>query len=433
MVNVLISPWGSYERWQEVEYCLNNNKMKSKTSFSLLFNIIKPEKTFIVVLDTVAIDGKSYDELVQNVRNWYIDFIERELNLDIKNIEIIVAPGVGDFKNGIFRGNMKDFYAYTLYSLAKQFPCAEDDTIGIHLDITHGFNYTPTLTYKAVSEIASIISLSKDVKLKVYNSEPFVQGVKTLRIHIVEETSINPISTVSGMTSNVRLLEPLDLTNEERQKLFREDLGEIKEVLEYKTINAFLSSIVNGLPLLLYSTYPDVEKMKRCLDLCGNVYKEYINVQGNDKLKVQRRLYFNENFVTLTKAFLIAKSLRLAGKTEVSLRELHEVREKLFTKNSKLNSQISRDLSEIREKIESLGDKISEIKAWTPYRNILSTKLGEPNLRNFFAHSGLEYNVIEIEVDHNILEKGEDLNDAIKVRYSKEYMNKVIDIAQKGL
>ncbi|MDW7986995.1 MAG: CRISPR-associated CARF protein Csx1 [Nitrososphaerota archaeon] len=459
MDSVLVATWGNpwAPGWREVEYLFDDDMMKSKSSLPLLLQRIEKvdgglSKVLIVVLDTV-VDSvmNSYEELLNYVEKKFLKFISEDLKLDTKNIEVIVAPGTGRFRiRGTpgyqvseFNGELLDFYIYVLLKLSREF-CPND--LVLHLDLTHGINYMPVLVYRAVKELLGILAMSKKVKLTVYNAEPFVGDVtKSLRIHIVENVSIAPAPCSEAIGYDMRFLKPsklttdLELTPEERRILNNEVNAYIKD-LNRRELNAFLGAVLNGLPLALYSFYPDPQRLQEHLNFIENMYKKWIKIYvTDDGFKVVRRVSFRNNFATLVKCYFTSKVIGLTKKKEVSLKELHDLRKWFFSKTEKLNATISYDLSEIEnliciksERSKTYKDKPS---SWISLNEVFGE--GEPDLvrfndRNFLAHSGLERNVTYIKFVDGC---GEDPKDSILLKYNEneEAREKILNASSKGL
>jgi len=57
------------------------------------------------------------------------------------------------------------------------------------------------------------------------------------------------------------------------------------------------------------------------------------------------------------------------------------------------------------------------------YNQILKNPLGEPDKRNFLAHSGFERNVVEVRKDGKIL----------FLRYTGEKIKTIVSLCQSGL
>jgi CRISPR-associated protein Csx1 len=76
---------------------------------------------------------------------------------------------------------------------------------------------------------------------------------------------------------------------------------------------------------------------------------------------------------------------------EIELEELENLRNRLFSRNEKVNAMISSDLHRIEEVRSKLSDEWGKLRDY----------FGEPggyDPRNFLAHSGLEKNVTEARI-----------------------------------
>lgn len=416
--------------WDIVEYRINDKCDYSRTSLRLLMKYVNPNKCYIIVLDTVAFKQyKSYGDLKDDIKRMYLNFIQDELKIEKSDIKILVSPGVGDFPNGLFEGSMSDFYHYVYYAITKELvqDLPEDaDIVEFHVDLSHGINFMPTLTYNVIKEISGALALVYNhVRLIVYNSEPYVRGVKRLNIHIVEQCLVKPEVSRYGLRQRgkIRFIEPLGLSDDKRRELDEKQRQCVKDNnIDIKELNVFLGALINGLPLALLTFFPNVESIGRCLEELVNIYERFIEITFGDKLKVIRKTKLTENISILSKIYLIAsmlsRKLGLHRKTEVSLSELERLRKNLYSKNDKLDAQISRDLREVQENWQRVPQE------WTPLKDVIGSEGGfDP--RNFIAHSGLEKNVTEVKrINSEIL---------LRYRQSREEKKKIIEAAIKGL
>ncbi|CAB3289529.1 CRISPR system endoribonuclease Csx1 [Methanocaldococcus lauensis] len=433
MKNILIAPWGNFKSWREVEYTLGDIKKPSKTSVSVISEKIKPDKTYILVLDTLSnLNSDNYNDIVYEVKNDVENFIKNE-NLEIKNYETIVCPGVGSFPNGKFLGNLRDYYSFILYKLAKNI----SGNVHIHLDLTHGINYMPVLTYKAIRDILEILAIRNDAKLTVYNSDPYGGDLAELKIHIVEDSKIIPTYQFSGIQQH-----PLDTT----EYTPKEKIGEIKKIInqnnEIKTlkllkqnINAFLASIKYALPLVYSTFYVDYKIIEKIADGIIDSYFKYIQIDTDNKT-LKRYLKLTTDFDSIIVAYKISKECKLEKyiKNELSLKEIDNLKEELF-KNNPYISFIGRELSTIyrifKEKYnEEEINKIS--KSWIPMYKFRKEDKDKFNIRNFLAHGGLEKSVTEIYInlDTNNEKDREKIFNNIKLRYCKDFIKKNNDIVK---
>ncbi|RLE60673.1 MAG: TIGR01897 family CRISPR-associated protein, partial [Thermoprotei archaeon] len=62
-------------------------------------------------------------------------------------------------------------------------------------------------------------------------------------------------------------------------------------------------------------------------------------------------------------------------------------------------------------------------KDWRMYNEILGRNIGEPDARNFLAHSGFEGNVVEVKKE----------NGKLLLRYRQDKLGTIMDLCKKGL
>ncbi len=415
---VCIATWGNPAAWRDAKYLFDGDSDTSRTSLRIIKEKIEPDVTVLIGLDTLTRGGSSYEEVRESAEGVYREYLGK---FDLAVDKIIVAPGIGRFKekvdkiDKIFIGEMSDFYAYILCKLEDILPMGED--LEIHLDLTHGINFMPALTYRAVRELVEMIP--NKVKLLVYNSDPFSEEADYLRINQVESSEIPWRPSFIKLSNSMELLRPIDLEEREREKLFKYELKEYKEVKRIvRELNAFIGSIANGLPLALFTFYPK-NLLDSCIKEVMTLYDNYVRVtEESGRIKVERRLSFGRDFPSLVKVRLAARALKELGvsrKSEVELDELDKLREKLFRRNEKINAMISYDLHQIRERVKQATDW-RELKEFLYY-------CGSYDHRNFLAHSGLEGNAVEVRKE----------DDKVLLRYREDLIGRVKEDSARGL
>lgn len=362
-MKVLIAPWGNPTRWKEVTYSLEGNNLKSKTSLALLQETVNPDKVIIIGLDTLAEGGLDYLSVKENAK----EPIKSSVNFN-QDLSVLVAPGIGVFKNGAFIGEALDYYYYILTAISLELLELFDDSIEIHLDLTHGLNYSTVLTYKAVKDISEVFSVFGDVKFKAYNADPF-GSTDNLKINIIEDVKVvpRPFTGVIKGGSGQRVLEPQVLSPEERKNLYKEDLKFLREIGKSE-ISAFLGAMYNGLPLALFRFYPDRDKLKTLIDNVIENFEKYTCIENGDgKLNVKRKLRFGKDFEAylfsyLTSVLLKKRELISSRKSEVEIKEIKKLANDLFNSMEGLRIELVMTflgLKEIRgRKIISIGKLI---------------------------------------------------------------------------
>lgn len=387
MKKILVTCWGKPE-WKEIEYEFRNDVIVSKNPLPLLIKHIQPSRTIILVLDTVAGEGKNYQVVKEKIKKYYMKFIKNELGLSIRPI-IVVAPGVGYFPNGIFKGELQDFYYYSLYKLSKLL-ISREKQMEIHFDMTHGINFMSVMTYRAIKLITGILAMRKKIFLQVYNSDPYTELSKRLRINIVEQGVVKPHIDIPFLVNTPRFLESNIISEEEKKKIYKEKIAICRKI-DYKEINAFLSSILYGLPLALYIFYPDRQRLKNCLEKVEKIYTEHIKISRENKsITIDKQLHFNDEFLIYVCTCLLAETIGKKRLNEVSIKDIIWLKKNIFKEN-KMEIFIDREVKSIKE----ITEKLKENK-WVSLKTIF--KGGGLSKRNFLAHSGLENNVTQIKL-----------------------------------
>ncbi|RLF87642.1 TIGR01897 family CRISPR-associated protein [Thermococci archaeon] len=378
-MKLLISPWGNFRSWNEVEYIFNGKSRRSKSPILLLYDIIEPDKTIVILPNTLASDLERADKEVEGEAKEFL----KELGV---SAEVLVIPGTGKFPNGEFLGHPTDAYYYLTYGLSQEIP-VED--LEVHLDITHGLNYLTFFTQRALEDILGILAIGKTVKMTVYNADPFVKGVERLRVNVIEERNImeRPVNEKVGK----RVLENYSLDSTEFGKIMA------KFKVNSTRLNLWASSILLGLPLLLATTYPDRAEVLQILDEALREFRENIEVQGNI---LERKIGLGKDFATLSKlAFQIEVINDLLRdmdlpKEELSADELFEIAERVFKGRIRESTKVE---------VNRIVRKVGDVKEWTKLRTFFPNATPQVDPRNFLAHAGLEANLVEVKREGDVL------------------------------
>ncbi|WP_457550773.1 CRISPR-associated CARF protein Csx1 [Archaeoglobus sp.] len=412
MERVLIVPWGNPFQWDSITYEYGGCRMKSSSTLPVLINALKPEKILIFTLDTLANiqvrgkpdiepkDFKRYSEVVEDVQSRIKWFIENELSSDFPDsaemlkdgrIDIVVAPGVGLFKNINVEGDLLDFYNYALYVLSTKLP---SNNLEVYLDLTHGINFMPTLLYRALNNLLGISAFINDCRLVVLNSEPYPQGFQR-----DEKESIIPITTLHIRTVEDIVLRPKPIYSR----------------VEDNKLSAFISSLANGLPLVFTTFYPELNELKTLIDEELAEFLKNIEVNG---IHISRSRGFSNDFKTLTKIYYFIRCLNLSHemfgglpKEEVSIDTLECLVELIFKKIRRLEIITKRDVRQIRDTIKKAikkegkirdklraGEKLLYLDVYNFAKDRSIPKKDKIDPRDFVAHSGLISDLIYVRL-----------------------------------
>lgn len=422
-MKILIAPLGRVEFYKEVTYVLNGRKKKSRTSLSLLKELKRPDRIILIVTDTLSKNGKSYEEMREEIESRILAFV-KECGIP-DNPEIIMAPGVGKFSektsNGRifqrnFKGRMLDYYSFLLYKFSSIFCTSDSDSeLSIYLDLSHGINFMPVLTYRAVRDIGRIFAINKKVTLEVYNSDPITWHPSLedeFQINKVEESRLEfSIEKYSGDTGKFLLLKEVE-RNEKIDSKEKKALCKKKDYphKKAKDLLAFLGAVTNGLILPIFIFYPDVEELKRTLNETIELWVNSISFNHNNEYFIcERKVAFTEFFNAFIKVLVFAYCLNKERKSEIELREVKGLYEEIFQHMEIIKHAIEKELHKLEKIQEEIQKNKNEIDKWTLLVNVKlkdansSGKEYQIDKRNFFAHAGFEENAVELKTKNGAL------------------------------
>ena len=462
----------NYFYWSSVNYAIDGYVKRAISPVPVLYSYIAskdraPLKTIVIVQETTVaklpIIGTDYSSILSAVEDMYKEFLEWQGVGE--GLEIVVAPGVGRFKNIAVRegidtnvfvdicGAASDFQYVVTMRLAKLLlgvvkSLDSNEDLVVHLDTTHGLNYAPTLTRAVLLELLTIVASYarvRNVVLRVYNSEPVVK--ETLKdvynIHLVEEVRIkseNRFSTkpsIEGVEKEPKVLILNKVcVQQEVEKIGREVSKASSEVIEslelndVDRVNAFAGSLINGLPLLALETMPRAT-LSQFVDKVLNTYTKFITIDVRDRwhevtvnIVKQGKLY--PHVKVLTKLLLAKEliSMRIGKGYDyeegVELSALARyVEDVLYGWSKRLRITINFDYISIVRILEER----EPISQWTLLASFTKTdpssecseELKEVDRfeRNFVQHSGLHSCITEVRSE---LREG---TMVYRVRYSK--------------
>lgn len=426
-MKVLISPIGDPTGYSQVTYKLSSYEPKvSRMASAVIAENIRPDKIIFVVGDTLAsaykIVDKEYENIIQNIRKEVEIFLMGELDSDSNNkYEITVAPAVGTFDNNSFTGEMLDYYHHILHHLASLLICDNTD-IDMHIDITHGINYMSILCYRAVLDLLYWLALFYKVDLTVYNSDPVRKNdnpTNIKNINIIEKKRIIGRPLEELLSNNARTIY-LNKDDISRKKQIDERLSLLKKMKQ--DINAFVGSIYNGLPLALYTFYNEPSDIKNVIDITLDIFNQNIVVDVRNGLNVLRTASFTNDFKICIYAYITSRLLKerydikRIGNDGIDMSRIEKIKE-FFNYDERLETRIDKDIHDIKK------NERNRIDDWTLLRKVVCKPIGEPDDRNFLAHSGFEENIIEI------INRG-----GIKLRYNNDHLKTLRrKLSTKGL
>lgn len=398
-MKIVITTWGDYTKWSEIEYNYKEHTQKSSTSLKVILETEKPNKIIIVILDTLINslqkDKKtSYSEILDIIQNQTLNFCKEKLNYQPK---ILISYGIGKFSQYQFLGSSMDFYYDILFQLTKEIltNLPEKENLEFFFDITHGLNFTINLTYKALMKILQILAIFYKINFTMLNSEPYTKeiNIQNLTIHQIE--MIKELSpSLIFYKSNKNFLELHNSINPD-QNDYQKLLSNLK--INKKNIHLFLGAFFLGLPIHIYRYFIEPNTLYDSLEKLTNFYKNYIIINQNST--IQRICRYTINFENLILAYLLCYLLakkNIQYKEEVTLEDIQNLKNIIQRYNPIYSNRIDKEIDDLK-KIENLIPEKYEI-----YNQILYNSLKQNiDKRNFFAHCGFEHNSIKLKKEKN--------------------------------
>lgn len=431
-MRILFEIWGNFTKWHEVNYLYENENIKSTTTLPLLYKKIQPDFCYVIVSDTLIdnwIDSNNiyttYENILNKVNNEAYNFIKEKMN-STQNIEVLVLPGSGTFEKSQFNGNPLNFYSIVYWKTIKRIlDIIEQNSylekLEIYLDITHGINYMTMMTYRALKEIFQILAYFYKVKFIVLNSDPKVGSENVdLNINEIEKTNIIPAFNFFYYTQNKFLIPSKNIEDSEKKDI-GEKIESKSDDLKSKMENlyTFSGAFMHGLPLCFYLFYEELKIYE--IEKLINLFSQFISIsipEDNKKLSIIQQTVFTGNFLSLLQAFLLSKILAkkygIEKKENISFNDIKEL-ENIFKNSRAIKQRLNKEIEKIKDKYNSITQEFKDYG----YYAMEKEEYKENNNfdeRNFYAHCGFGYNIIQIKKENNdiIIKVKNDLVDRVK-------------------
>ncbi len=479
----IISTFGDYQNYDEVEYTIGDKRVKSRTSLAALIEKAREEynsdmiSVLVLVPDTLIAkierpesgDARSYADIAGIVEKDAISWLEGNMDIGGVDLRVGVVPNIGEFgrrdsekrwrfrlastrkdKRGRRPPAPVDLFGSFLIRYAMNLPGIFEEPASFWLDITHGINYMPMAAYDLVLIIAYAHSLStiSNVELRVFQSEPHIRetgsqrsGTKRLNIYEPIAHKITYLRASAALTgrlgrlgipSNIHLIKILDQFEEIREK--QQIIQQIKYLSDLirnrgeAAVGALISSAVlaaaylavkNLAPRLVGSDNGVSLKpvVRRAIELSRD--SVMVERSGNETIVEWRIVPRLDDLQTLliyasvgTHIYRATEPVLSAmGSGDISiderglsLKELEEILDRFGSTNRILaKNEISIIRTGCRGGRAKRDCNCEEKKGPKCFIEIGEEWPGleckRPDTRNFFAHAGLESNVVEARLD----------------------------------
>ncbi|WP_069808155.1 CRISPR-associated CARF protein Csx1 [Vulcanisaeta thermophila] len=517
---LVLAPWGLPTRWYEVSYVIpkvsDSGKLctrpidikwdsENKKSYTSLAGVLQyiinarhegPIDVVIMGLDTLAFtdadegkkcdvrvdnDGKTPSEilsdfaeklrsgnnvaysdirkaahsLLKGCAEQYLKDFENKITIDIK-----ILPGIGTYKahgyTARFMGGINNLIFAMLYELYSK--VRDGSYSAVVLDLTHGVNYLPVISYSAAQLIAKYLSARDNRKICfiTFNADPVPGAVQESRLNIIDMQNIRVephefLRELINELSEEKIYKVVksDYDKDKINKLneLNNQYDDVRQRLDPSRITASLEyGFTLYLITYLHSNMKNLEKLSGDIsNLCGEIHNYIhsevdIKVTGsNDKdgskmFLISRFYDFDTSPLLLSMAFDVVRSRIINALHFDQIMDSEEgvdidhlldipvsnVANKTLTNEVSTIKNVARIFKYIvnnflNVKITSyvkydsaydLADKTA-LYVWRrsgEIRDEISNYLCgghdkcEPNYRNFIAHAGLERTTICVKV-----------------------------------
>lgn len=421
--------WGNPSAWMLAEYYSGGASFRGFSTLGALVGAERPSsRVLIAVADSLASEARcgpgDYASLSECVKS----YVERYLcGVDA---EVVVLPGVLEARRGErgykFTANLEDFrllFMYHLYFSALR--AAGGGRGRIALDISHGVNYMPTLTFDAAQEAAAMLAaaLAAPVRLRVYQADPYPQlgesasGLRrspgnpcdaanpsatppVVNYNVAREVTVNPWDLVrftAYRQANARRL----LTRSEGFELRAEQVERIcGKALQ--VLGAFRIGALPELAVLAKTT--DLKDLEQAIESTVRYWSMARRArEAGDTIVVESATRLSDCFRALLNAHAVvrgvARLLSAGGcpgleDCSVSFTELKNLRQ-LLRGSRVVAKLIERELSKLKHASGRMTG------SWTLYALILNQQPRQytPDVfeRDFIAHAGFHADVLNVK------------------------------------
>ncbi len=383
-------------------------------------------------------DEIDYDEIVEVVYCDAFKTLRSKVSRcgSVDNVEIKVIPSVGSFKSASedgwvieYMGDARDIFHIINYYLALTLRDVMNDLskkgsverVRVVLDISHGHNITTATVLEAVKRFAGILGIGYDTDLEIYCSDPFVKGVDSLRINRVynEKGIVYTPTSIKSKKVDILKISPYITDDQVKKQIGRYVLRGIKEVwgkLNKRNINPLLKGFSEGVILVVHQFKPKHDGKIRCfIDKMFETWKRHITInREGGRIVVERKISFGEGFdkLVLGEMYLrIARTRNVLGefydKCHISLKQLKQATERL--RKEVVINRLDRELDKIVKIVRMAGESGGD---WRSLSSYLNSGEGEDRRRdigtfkrNFYAHSGLIYDVLLVKYEGSRMEE----------------------------
>ncbi len=447
----IIATWGKFAGWEPVRYRLEDHALEARTTLPLLMRKASEQLSGILIIGSDSMPqtpqkARNYRDLLKDAHSAYKSWIHQQSQEWDENLErrlreslsIAVLPQRGGFRisqTGFLseEGSLEDFRFLLLWTViswacAREAPELQPFHQGawkpvrweapaeVWVDITHGINWMPTLTLRAVENILSWVAPMLSVRkngqvepphLRVFQCDPVVGAGNDLKgrdfwIHELWKAVPGSPSVPSWhricFKSHTASTDDLKRINSELEEKAKEITAPYFK--NFKQLRAFLVAVADVLPLAAGAFYIRPPVLEDLVGLLVDYWLTTVEVAtSGNAVTVRRPFTFSPGAELLPYAYLVADYLTTAGwelkkairKEDLATKDTRESLVRFLGGGDDLRREFCRRELSLWK------------KEWATRAQNAKTSQGNVDVRNLLAHAGLEYNAL----DPNAINRGE--------------------------
>jgi CRISPR-associated protein Csx1 len=378
------------------EYCNGNNNLFEKVKGSGSIN---------------------YEELLRRAEDVLRSYARVLLGGDVESrLRVVVLPGVGHYNGYRFEGFLENAKFVLMKELYEELSAYKPSVVV--LDITHGVNYMPTLTYNAVTILGRALYVTEGLPRQVVtlNSDPVASRSRCgdVRINVVDVMDMDKEGvTISDVLRSIGKFEGAILNiqpqtdaaiNEELRALRKDEmrLGKLSKIYVELISKALDYGMMLYIATRLTQKEEDFEEFKSLvydkMTKADNVIKRYVNIKyeaKNDSVVVSRTFVVNSDLVLQYVATEVLEHVKCVTKC-CRVEDGYDLRCLSDLVDSLKVSDFARTIfkNEVDILTKNYGDKLTgKPKLLCEVMGHSDCKECSANKRDLIAHAGLERNV----------------------------------------
>jgi CRISPR-associated protein Csx1 len=355
-----------------------------------------------------------YEELLRRAEDVLRSYAKALLGGDVESrLRVVVLPGVGHYNGYRFENFLENAKFVLMKELYEELSAYKPSVVV--LDISHGVNYMPTMTYSVIAMLGRALYVTEGLPRQVVtlNSDPPVR-CGDVRINVVdvmdmdkEGVTINDvlgsIGKFEGAILNVQPQKGIEV-NEKLRALRKDErrLGELSKIYVELISKALDYGMMLYIATRLTQKEEDFEEFKSLVydktTKADNVIKRYANIKyeaKNDSVVVSRTFVVNSDLVLQYVATEVLEHVKCVTKC-CRVEDGYDLRCLSDLADSLKVSDFARTIfkNEVDIITKNYGDKLTgKPKLLCEVMGYGDCKECSANKRDLIAHAGLERNV----------------------------------------